>query len=307
MIDAHPFVPSRTAEVMALFRALESRRPARERLFADPLAAAFLRPWARALMLLARLASARRLIERVVDGRWPGARTSAIARTRLFDDALRRAVREGIRQVLLLGAGFDSRAHRLAEMREARVIEVDQPATQERKIRAVVRWFGSLPGHVVHVPVDFQTERLDRALDGNGFDPTHPSFVLWEGVTNYLSEDAVDVTLRAVAGLAAPGSGMAFTYVHRGLLDGSVEFAGGAQILKRVRDAGEPWTCGFEPGALRAYLAARGWTLIEDLSADEYRRRYFGETARLMSGYSFYRAAFVSRAYPDASSSQGLH
>jgi O-methyltransferase involved in polyketide biosynthesis len=63
---------------------------------------------------------------------------------------------------------------------------------------------------------------------------------------------------------------MAFTYVHRGLLDGSLEFAGGAQILKRVRTAGEPWTCGFDPAELGTYLAPRGWTLVDDLSADEY-------------------------------------
>jgi O-methyltransferase involved in polyketide biosynthesis len=119
--------------------------------------------------------------------------------------------------------------------------------------------------------------------------------VLWEGVTNYLSEGAVDVTLRGLATVAFPGSGMAFTYVHRGLLDGSLEFVGGAQILKRVRTAGEPWTCGFDPGELGTYLAPRGWTLVDDLSADEYRRRYFGAAARFMSGYSFYRAVFALR------------
>src|SRR5262245_32120898 len=152
---------------MALFRSLETRRPVEERLFADPLADAFLRPWARALLVLARLTSVRHVIERVVDRNWPGARTSAIARTRLFDDAVLRAVREGVRQLVLLGAGFDSRAYRL-RIGDVRVFEVDQPATQARKIARIERRFGSPPEHVIHIPVDFQTQTIDAALRANG-------------------------------------------------------------------------------------------------------------------------------------------
>jgi methyltransferase (TIGR00027 family) len=186
VIDGHPFVPSRTAEVMALFRSLETRRPAEERLFADPLADGFLRPWARALLVLARLTAVRRVVERVVDRNWPGARTSAIARTRLLDDAVRRAMREGIRQLVLLGAGFDSRAYRLSGIGDVRVFEVDQPATQARKIARIERRFGSPPEHVVYIPVDFQTQTIDSALCAKGFGSKIRSFVLWEGVTNYL-------------------------------------------------------------------------------------------------------------------------
>src|SRR5262245_26010894 len=289
--------PSRTAEVMALFRALETRRPADKRLFDDPIADSFLRPWARAGVSLGRFAYLRRLIERVVDERWPGARTSAVSRTRLFDDAIRRALDDDVRQIVLLGAGFDSRAYRLSGIDRARVFEVDQPATQAHKVEGVRRRFGSLPPHVVYVAVNFQTQAVDTALPGHGFDSNAPCFVLWEGVTNYLSERAVDVTLRALARVAAPRSRMALTYVHRGLLDGSVTLTGGAQILERVSRAGEPWTCGFEPAELRSYLQQRGWTLIEDLSADDYRSRYFGAAAQNMSGYAFYRASFACRAF----------
>ena len=126
------FTPSRTAEVMALFRALETLRPPRERLFADPLAEHFLGSWGRALVIVARIPFARRLVERVVDRRWPGARTSAIARTRLIDDAVGLAMHDGAAQLVLLGAGFDSRPYRLAVGR-ARIFELDQPATQKTK------------------------------------------------------------------------------------------------------------------------------------------------------------------------------
>ena len=82
--------------------------------------------------------------------------------------------------------------------------------------------------------------------------------MVWEGVTNYLSADSVDSTFRDIAASVGSRSQVLFTYVHAGLLDGSVDFVRGAEILRQVRAAGEPWTFGFDPQALAAYLSARG-------------------------------------------------
>ena len=79
----------------------------------------------------------------------------------------------------------------------------------------------------------------------------------------------------------------------------TISFDGGPGMLERVRNAGEPWTWGLDPHEMPAYLAARGFTLDEDLSADDYRARYFGEAARSMKGYSFYRAVLARRAESD--------
>jgi len=233
---------SQTAEVVALFRALETLESPRVRLFADPYAEGFLRGRGRLLLLLARLPLIRRRIVRIIDRKWPGARTSAVARTRLVDDLLRLALKNDARQVLILGVGFDARAYRIAEIATARVFEVDHPLTQAAKIRLI----GRAAPHRAAV--------------------TH-----------------------------VPGSELFFTYVHRGLLDGSLQFDGGAEILERVHEVGEPWTCGFEPREMPGYLAARSFALLEDLSADEYRGRYFGDAARSMKGYSFYRAVLARR------------
>jgi methyltransferase (TIGR00027 family) len=225
-----------------------------------------------------------------------GARTSAIARTKLIDDAVCDALDEGTTQVVLLGAGFDSRAYRLARLTRGRVFELDRPATQKQKILVLTRGLGQPANHVVHIPIDFQTQPLASALCAAGFDSQARSLIVWEGVTNYLSESAVDLTVRAISNVVAFDSRLVFTYVDRGLLDGSRQFVGGRQILERMREIGEPWTFGFEPKHLAAFLAERGWQLIEDLSADEYRARYFGTTAaRAMSGYSFYRTAIARR------------
>jgi methyltransferase (TIGR00027 family) len=286
---------SQTAEVMALFRALETVAPPRDRLFADVYAERFLRPSGRFLVSLARLQPVRRGILRIIDRKWLGARTSAIARTRLADDWLQNALRNGARQVLILGAGFDMRAYRLPEIGAARVFEVDHPFTQAAKIRLISRQAGH-HAVVTHVPVDFNRQTLDAALRGSDFDSNARSIVLWEGVTNYLTEAAVDATLRTIAVSVSPESELFLTYVHRGLLDGTRRFDGGAEILQRVREVGEPWTCGFEPSEMPAYLMTRGFALIEDLSADDYRARYFGDAARSMTGYSFYRAVLARRA-----------
>jgi methyltransferase (TIGR00027 family) len=293
---------SQTAEVMALFRALETLGPSAEPLFVDPYAERFLRPSGYALALLSRVPPLRALIVRIVDRKWPGARTSAVARTRLVDDLVKQAVRGGVAQVVLLGAGFDTRAYRIPEIAAARIFEVDHPATQAVKIRRVASLIAAAPYRVAHVAVDFQRQSLDTALRAAGFGRDVRSFVVWEGVTNYLSAPAVDATLRAVAGSVASGSELFFTYIHRGLLDGSTTFEGGAQILESVRNVGEPWTFGLDPAELPAYLANRGFMLLEDQSADEYRARYFGDAARAMRGYTFYRAAVARVLAPPARS-----
>src|ERR1700754_1776195 len=105
---------SRTAEYMAFFRALESVRPQGERLFVDPFAERFVGRGLRRGVWLSRWPWLAGWVNRYADWRLPGARTSAIARTKLIDDAFGDALRDGIRQVVILGAGFDCRAYRLA-------------------------------------------------------------------------------------------------------------------------------------------------------------------------------------------------
>src|SRR6185436_18086463 len=128
---------SRTAQYVALYRALEHREARRQRLFTDPYADAFLPLHLRVLVRATRVPWVHDRISRYADQRAPGARTSAIARTRFIDDLVRRSVADGIRQIVVLGAGFDTRAHRLPELAAAAVFEVDRPDMQAAK-RAVL-------------------------------------------------------------------------------------------------------------------------------------------------------------------------
>ena len=127
--------PSRTAEYMAMFRASEHAKGAGRRVFTDPLAVALLPG---SLRLPARLLAVRpvgEMLTRYIDRQWPGARTSGIARTRLIDDWIEELIRQA-EQVVLLGAGFDTRAWRLAALDSVKVFEVDHPATAKGETRA---------------------------------------------------------------------------------------------------------------------------------------------------------------------------
>ncbi len=281
---------SRTAEYMALFRALESTLPADRRLFADPFASAFLPPSLRFVAMISRFPLAGELVRTCIDRQWPGARTSGVARTKFIDDAADGAFRSGIAQAVILGAGFDARAYRMPSMAGAVVFEVDHPSTSARKRQVVAKALGSLPQHVRFVPIDFNVEILADAMASAGYDSSRKTLFIWEGVTNYLSEVAVDETLRWCA-RAGAGSRLIFTYVHRQVLDSPGMFEGAEKLFTTLRAAGERWTFGLDPSGLRAFLAARGLILDEDVGASEYRARYFGPSARRMRGYEFYRIA----------------
>jgi methyltransferase (TIGR00027 family) len=277
---------------MALFRAIESSRPPERRLFEDRFAHLFLRPPLRFVLRLARLPLGGDLIPRLIDSRWPGARSSGVARTRFIDDALRSALGDGVEQVVILGAGFDCRAYRIPGIERTLVFEVDHPDTLAEKCRRLLRVFPSAPSHVHFVATDFNHRQLEELMANSGYDPARRTFFIWEGVTNYLTGSAVDATFRWFA-TAARGSQVVFTYVHRRVLDDPQAFEGTRRLFRMLRRTREPWTFGFDPAEVPGYLAARGLDLIEDLGAVDYRSRYLTGQCGEMQGYEFYRIALA--------------
>ena len=289
-MEAHQ--ASRTAEYMALFRALESARPASRRLFTDPLARGFLSPVLQGVVHAAGVPVLSAALPWFIDRRWPGARASGVARTRLIDDRLIAALVDGMNQVVILGAGYDARAYRLPALGRVRLFEVDHPATQAAKQARVRRMLRTLPAHVTFVPLDFNNHALPDALAAAGFDQARPAIFVWEGVTNYLSAAAVDSTLRFVGGTAA-GSLLLFTYVHRDALIDPQAIPGGHRLARTLRRAGESWTFGLDPADMPNYLAARGLRLLEDSGSVEYRARYLGAHGQHLRGYAFYHVALA--------------
>ena len=277
---------SRTAAYMALFRALESRRASGRRLFDDPYAERFLPGGLRVAAAAAWVPPVREGICRYIDRRWPGARTSAVGRTRAIDELIEAAIRDGAGQVVFLGAGYDTRALRMPALEGVRVFELDQAPM----IAAKSSRLAAPAGRVERVEIDFTADPVVETLERSGYDRGAPACFAWEGVTNYLTPEAADATFRAVAA-TAPGSRLIFTYVHRGAIDGSVDFYAADRLRSTVRDVGEPWTFGLDPDELAGYLEERGLRLRSDEGADDYRRRLLGDSPRNLRGYGFYRLA----------------
>jgi methyltransferase (TIGR00027 family) len=153
-----------------------------------------------------------------------------ICRTRYIDDAVQAALLQGIRQSAILGAGFDTRPYRLAGMEKVKVFEVDLPSVQEDKKKRLKKHFGRLPDNVTFVPIDFDTQSLEDVLPRAAFDPSRPAVFVWEGVTQYLSEEAVCRTL-AFVGKSAPGSILIFTYVLKSVIERRSNIPGAAKQL----------------------------------------------------------------------------
>ncbi|MGD1058174.1 MAG: SAM-dependent methyltransferase [Solirubrobacteraceae bacterium] len=259
--------PSRTAEYMALFRALESARPEGERLFEDRAAASFLRPTLRAVTFAARFPPAHSVIVGLIDHRWPGPRLSGVVRTRVIDDFVTGAMQAGCTQLVLLGAGYDTRATRLPAVAAGTVFEVDHPVTQASK-RGALR---HVPGRMRYVPLDFESDALQPALIDAGLDQSQRTCVLWEGVFSYLTPQAIDLTLAVLVEVCAPGSQILLTYVDKRYLNSTSPHAGA--WLTAVHDAGEPFQTGLDPIHAPAFFAARNLTLLGDESTTQAARR----------------------------------
>lgn len=281
---------SRTAQYMALFRALESKRNADDRLFYDPYAIYFLELKLRFVVGLYKYPIIRKYINGVIQSKIPGAFSSGLARTKYIDDLLQSTLNKEIKQVIILGAGFDTRALRLDFLQSIPVIEIDHPNTSNFKAEIYKNHIGTFPERIHFYQIDFNKQSLEELALENNFDFTIPTTVIWEGVTNYLTADAVKNTFSFISKFTK-NSHVIFTYVHNGILQNPGSFLGGEKLLKDLNDLEEKWTFGFEPSELPNYLNQFEMDLIEDLGAADYRKIYLPN--RSENGYEFYRTAMA--------------
>lgn len=286
---------SRTALSMALFRALETANDPNTRLFSDPFAAKCL-PWPlRPLALLAGIRPLGDLICLLLDWRYPGARTSGIARTRLIDDWLAAEIQKGGEQLLILGAGFDARPLRLEDCRKMPTFEVDQASIIEARDRLFSHSTGSSStkpsANRRSVTLNFLTDSLSEKLLAAGFDQNKKTIVLWEGVTNYLDSVSVSKTLATLSTVCPADSVLIFTYIDEGVLKQPDVGGNISRLNERLASWGESWTFGIDPQAASCFLQEFDFSLQVDLSASQYRRCVFGEKSCRHSGYEFYHLA----------------
>ena len=271
--------PSRTAQTVAFARAIESLRPRERRLFEDPYAARFLGTDGLWMLWLLRRTVSRRAVLYCINQIGPGLLPYAIARTTFIDEALTSALRRGTPQIVILGAGYDTRALRIPGIETAVVYEVDHPDTQAFKRARLGADMEAIQERVRFVGIDFDRQDLGERLRSAGFQFDRPSFVIWEGVTHYLPEEAVDATLRVLATMNR-GSEVVLTYMDRALIEGTRSFPGGRRLLFAVRLIGEPFRFGLAPTETAGFLRERGFELLEDIGGDDLSARYFAPMDR---------------------------
>jgi methyltransferase (TIGR00027 family) len=291
-----PETVSRTALGTTAARAIESCRPEGNRLFEDRFAMEFLPAAYRAIVRISRVPLIGPTLLALRERRIPGVMGSVLCRTRFIDDTLRDAMASGVQQVAILGAGFDSRAYRIPGANRIPVFEVDHPATQAWKRDRIKRVRVEVPSHVIFVPLDFQRQEPEGAMTEAGFRAGRRSLFIWEGVTQYLDAESVDSVFRYISRAAAPRGRIVFTYVNRGLIDGSVRMEGDRKLLSEVERQGEPWLFGIHPAELAGYLEARGFKLTEDVGAADYRSRYLRPVGRRMRLFKGERVAVAEVA-----------
>jgi methyltransferase (TIGR00027 family) len=264
-----------TSSGIAVVRAVESEKPEGVRICYDLYAAKFLNPlFYRFMRFFIDTGYAERS--------GPGVTGFLVARCCYMDDTLQNCLEAGLQQLVILGAGYDSRAYRFKQLKQGvRVFEVDHPATQQVKIKKVRALLGELPEYVTYVEVDFNKETLEKRLPECGYDERLKTFFIWEGVVMYLSMEAVDSTLSFIAHHSGSGSQVVFDYIYSALLDGTVRHGEVSRMRRARRFSGEGLTFSILEGKAQEFLESGGFTKVRDVTSEELHQDYFiGTNAR---------------------------
>jgi len=266
-----------TAESVAAIRAVESAKPEAERLCYDPYARYFISGGRDE----AGMEFWRNLLFSVNRDNF-GVFNEIVLRTRYIDDYIMNRTDGELRQIVILGAGYDSRAYRLDGLKDkVRVFEVDHPSTQKLKIEKLKEIPGILLDRVIYVPVDFQSEKLDRKLSESGYDNKLNSIFILEGVTMYLTAEAVDETLAFITKNSGSGTSVIFNYLVEPVGEGPNDPEMSWWTLKRRNEwlehydlIGEPFRFGIREGEVDGFLTKRGFCQVMNVSCKDMRNAF---------------------------------
>ena len=243
------------AELIANVRAYESSKPADERICYDPLAIHFINP---------------KMWEVLVNHPEMAADTetginSIVSRVRYFDDFVEKYVKEGLQQLIILGAGFDTRAYRIKGLENVKIFEVDHPETQQYKTRKIKEIFESIPENVIYVPIDFESQKIAEKLFNKGYDSSLKTLFLMEGFIYYITPEAVVETLSFIVKNSGNDSAVVFDY----LLDSGVK-----EGNKQRQDA-NVFKFGIKEDGLEEFLGQFGFSDIQGSTTKDLKKLYY--------------------------------
>jgi len=254
---------------VAYVRATGNLYPKEKRLFEDPYSEKLLSPLYKFFIFLQHSPRINDAIVKLKDLGW------FFCRFRYIDDVLKDSIeKKEIETVVNLGAGMDCRAYYIPGVEKIRYFEVDYPSVVETKKSKMKKILGKLPDHVIYVPIDFEKQSLDTELKKAGYNLTSKTLFIWEGVTQYISKEANDKTMKYVA-QAAPGSKIVFTYVLKSFIEGKdLKGATEKSMYKWLVKGFKLFKYGLDPAEMRDYLSEYHLSLIEDIGSREMKERY---------------------------------
>jgi len=275
-----------------MLAAMEQTEPPDRRLVDDDLAARFLPAPTRWLVTATPPKLMRRLMMAAMERDGPGLWANMTCRKRYVADKVAAAL-DDIDAVVILGAGLDTLAYRLARKSDIPIFEVDQQVNIQRKAAAVRRVLGKMPSSVRLVSLDLERDDVLTVLAEHGYRTDYRTFFVWEAVTQYLTADAVHATLDSMRP-AAPGSRLVFSYVRRDFIDG-VNFYGAKQLYRRFRQRQQLWRFGLLPEEVAAFLDGHGWRLVEQLGPEEIVQRYVEPAGRDLTASQVEWSAYAEK------------
>ena len=272
--------------------ACEQYVPGAQRLIQDNLALRFLPRPVRLIVGACKWGFVRHALMNKAEKSSPGGWAGIACRKRYIDERVSEAVAAGIDTVVVLGAGLDTLACRLAARADVHAYEVDVPSNIDTKRAGMRAMCGRVPEHVTLVPVDFETDDLGAALAMSGFRIEQTTMFVWEAVTQYLTEEGVRKTFQFLS-KAGAGSRMVFTYVREDFLDGS-NFYGSEEVYKRFVQ-GRVWHFGIAPEGVGDLLREYGWTEREQAGRSEFASRYVAPTGRDLPVFEIERCVYAEK------------
>jgi methyltransferase (TIGR00027 family) len=200
----------------------------------------------------------------------------ATARTKHIDSVLLKELKAGVKQVVIMGAGYDTRAFRFyKDFPKVRFFEVDLPVMVDDKKRRVESKLSDLPNNVAYAPIDFNTQDLGQVLAKVGYQKDPKTLFIWEGVVMYLDAAAVESTLQFIAKNSAAGSSVVFDYIPPSVVEGTyTKDPYAIQVADTVRGFGEPFTFGTIPDKSGAFLKTQGLKQVSNIGHDDMVKRY---------------------------------
>lgn len=279
----------KTAILVASVRLIEQYQPKELKLFDDPIIKIF---FSKIFLFLIQFKIIRNIEMMLTDLTAKGIFGALLCRTKYFDDSLHAAMADGIDQLVILGAGLDTRPYRIAGINKITVVEVDLPIMQNIKKEKLQKILGELPHNITFIPIDFNHQVLDEELNIPALDFSKPIFFIWEGVTSYISEEAVKNTLACIS-KASSGSRVVFSYVLKNVIDKNSDITGADSLVNYFESKDQSWVFGLDPANLVDFLKPFHLTLVEDVDASYYQENYLKPLNRNLEVSKIERIAYA--------------